>query len=165
MKPRSQLALLVLGLGIGTFTQATGFDVAAYRRATIPQILEKHKTAECRRTKPRESIYSIYGHKYRIVTHFSRELRPLGAETREFLAHYGKSVRWNSDVVEMYQNEFLVQEQGKDYWVPVQEHLIPAMGKELKQGQRFELYLVLVGSIDNRCLFIATEFDPNPKNP
>jgi hypothetical protein len=165
MPPRSRFALLVLGIGIGTFTQATNFDAAAYQRATIPQILEKHKSAECRRTQPGESIYSMYGHKYRIVANFSRELRPLSRETREFLAHYGRSVRWSKEVVEMYKNEFLVQEQGRDYWIPLQQQLVPEMGQELKKGQRFELYLVVIGSTGNRCMFIATEFDPMPKNP
>jgi len=164
MKSPYRLLTLALGFGVSTFVAAAGFDFAAYQRATIPQILEKHKTEECRKTKPGESIYSAYGYKYRIVTTFSRELRPLSPDMKVFLAEYGKSMPWSKDVVKAYKNEFLVQESGNDYWVPMQEQLIPAMEKELKKGQRFELYLVVIGATNSRCVFIGTEFNANPKD-
>jgi len=142
---------------------AADFDYASYKRSTIPEILETHKATECRPTAPRESVYSAYAYKYRIITTFLRELRPIGEDTREFLRRYGKAFRWNQNVVDAYKQEFLVKITGKDYWVPVQDAILPAMGQELKKGQRFELYIAVLGATNNRCLFVATEFDASPE--
>jgi hypothetical protein len=160
LNPLSFLAVCVCSPLIAV---AADFDYAAYKRATIPEILERHEATECRPTAPRESVYSAYAYKYRFITVFSRELRPISEETKEFLRRYGKAFRWNQDVVESYKHEFLVRDGGKDYWVPVQDPLLPAMGQELKKGQRFELYIAVLGATHNRCLFVATEFDATPK--
>ena len=154
----------MLSLGVTLTANAADFDFSAYKRTTIAGFLEKHKTTECRKLSEPTTVISAVPHKYSIVTNFSRDLRPLTQENKEFLKKYGKAIRSNQQIVEMYKNEVLVQENGVDYWVPVQEQLIPALGEELKQGQRFVLYVVLIGAVNNRCVFIATEFNASPKD-
>jgi hypothetical protein len=160
----SRLTVLVVTLVVVASSGAAEFDPTAYNRSTISGILEKHKATECRKFTEPTTVISGATYKYRIITNFSRDLRPLSKDAKELIKRFGKSVPSNQRIVEMYQNELLVQENGADYWVPVQEQLIPAMGDELKQGQRFELYVALIGAINNRCVFIATEFNANPKD-
>ena len=161
----NRLILLAVVFVLLPFAAAAEFDYSAYKRSTISGILENHKSTDCRKQAEPNTIISAIAHKYRIVTKFSRDLRALSKDGNELLRRYGKQIPSNQHVVEMYRHELLVQENGVDYWVPIQEQLIPAMGDELKQGERFELYVALIGSLNNRCVFIATEFNANPKDP
>lgn len=141
---------------------ASDFDYAAYKQSTIQEIIERHKRAECQSSGPQETTYSAYAYKYKIMTIFSNELRPINESTKKFLENYGKAFQWNRNLIETYKHEILIQDKGKTYWIPVQEQFIPAMRKELKAGQRFELYLAVLGGTNNQCIFVATEFNANP---
>jgi hypothetical protein len=161
--PASRLACLALVVCWPLLAAAANFDYAAYQRSTIPDILARHAATECRPAAPREFVLSAHAYKYRIITTFSRELRPLSEDTKEFLRRYGTSFEWNQAVIQAYRREFLVTDGGREYWVPVQEALLPVMGDELKKGQRFELYVAVLGATHQRCVFVATEFDAAPK--
>jgi hypothetical protein len=141
---------------------AADFDFAAYKSATLDDITTRHINKECKSNELQESTYSAYAFKYKVIATFSRKLRPLSEDTKKFLNNYAKALPSSRNLMETYKNEFLVQDNGKEYWIPVQEPLIPAMGQELKEGQRFELYLAVIGGTSNRCVFIATEFNAKP---
>lgn len=89
--PANRLACLAFVVCLPLVAAAADFDYAAYQRSTIPDILKRHAATECRPLGPREFILSAYAYKYRITTTFSRELRPLSENTKEFLRRYGKS--------------------------------------------------------------------------
>lgn len=57
----------------------------------------------------------------------------------------------------------MVSDGGQHHWVQVQDRLLPAMGEELKKGQRFDLYIAVLGATHNGCVFVATAFDAAPK--
>lgn len=145
-------------------SNVNAFDYAAYKEIALSTMLQERSKDECRETAENEFIYSAYAHKYRFKTKFTRELREIGEDKKLYLERYGKSMRWNQDVVKLYKREFLVIENGKEYWVPVQEQLLPYMGREIEVGKLFELYVAVIGSASNECIFIATEFKSNAGN-
>ena len=56
----------------------------------------------------------------------------------------------------------LVEAEGEQYWMPVQSQLIPDFQNELKSGDKVELYVMAIGSIDHddehEWIFIINEF-------
>jgi hypothetical protein len=54
--------------------------------------------------------------------------------------------------------EILVRAGERDFWVPIQEILVPFLEKEACPGAQLELYLIFIGATDQGLLFIANEF-------
>lgn len=57
----------------------------------------------------------------------------------------------------LLENEYLFQECGKDYWVPVQKPVAAYFSKELKSGDTITLYLMVIGGLK---LSDKEPFDP-----
>jgi hypothetical protein len=51
------------------------------------------------------------------------------------------------EVVELFSKEVLIREGTKEYWLPIQNSLIPIMEEELSAGDEIELLLVWIGAI------------------
>lgn len=57
-----------------------------------------------------------------------------------------------------FRRELKVVEAGIEYWVPVQEVLVPSMKVELGAGQEVELFMIYIGQVAGRHLFLVNEF-------
>ena len=62
-------------------------------------------------------------------------------------------------IADAFKREVKVREGGVDYWLPVQEVLVPAMTSELRQGEEIELFVIYVGQVDGRHLFLVNAFE------
>jgi hypothetical protein len=49
--------------------------------------------------------------------------------------------------VNLYQHEVLFKDGSDEYWIPVQENILPVMGKELVKGDKVSLYIVWFGAV------------------
>jgi hypothetical protein len=62
----------------------------------------------------------------------------------------------------LFERELLVEADGERIWMPVQSPLIPDFQKELERGDRVELFIMAVGTIDNKdrheWVFIINQF-------
>jgi hypothetical protein len=56
-------------------------------------------------------------------------------------------------------------EAGVDYWVPVQEVLVPAMKREFRPGEEIELFTIYIGQVDGRHIFLVNEFGHEASHP
>lgn len=45
-----------------------------------------------------------------------------------------------------------------EYWLPLQEVLVPAMMAELRPREEIELYMIYIGQIDGRHLLLVNAF-------
>lgn len=58
----------------------------------------------------------------------------------------------------LFQRELKVVEQGIEYWMPIQEILVPAMTAELKPEDEIEVFVILIGQVSGRYMFLVNEF-------
>lgn len=138
------------------------FDYNSYKKSTLSGMLNDLADADCRPTKQNESIYSANIHKYRFEIKFTKKLRKINPDVQLYLERYAKAIPSRKDFIDLYKHAFLVKDSNKEYWLLVQEKLLPYMGNELKVGQEFEIYVVVLGSTKNQCVFLATEFQTTP---
>ena len=99
---------------------------------------------------------------YLIQSNYLNLFRPITKEHQELL-HY-----WNTafDVPELFINAFKQEAafeiEGRTYWCPIQESLIPYLKAEASSGSPIRIYTMLIGSTpnDNKHvpLFIINEF-------
>ena len=124
------------------------FDFDAYPASTFAEINARH--ADDLLTGSRNNGYTVSTEtfKYHIPVSFNKAV----------ITAWQTTLRVPDDFVNRYQREFKVVFDKHTYWIPVQEGLLPAMGAELQAGDRFELYIIVIGAIKNRLVFLTTEF-------
>ena len=62
-----------------------------------------------------------------------------------FYRGYQKAHAVENSVADHYRDAYLFQEDGVDYWLPVQDQVAAYFRKELKPGQPVQLYLLVTG--------------------
>jgi hypothetical protein len=92
--------------------------------------------------------------------------RPLSTKKKELLTQWAKSRHPEGPqrIVELFPTEFLFQEGTVEHWVAVQRPLLTSIPKEVKRGQIFNAYVMLIGTIhkvgeQREWLFVMNEFD------
>jgi len=141
-----------------TVSSAQAFDYKAYKPTTINQIIKEHQGTFFQDGEIFDYFISAYTFKYKINVKFTKKLREISPDTKELINRWGKSLKVDSNFIELYKHEFLVQQGDNNYWIPVQEPLLPYMGNEVKVGGEFEIYIFLIGTVKDKWVFLATEF-------
>lgn len=88
---------------------------------------------------------------------YSGEFRNLPADSRRLIADWAETM----DVPgppQAFRRELKIVEAGSEYWVPVQEVLVPSMNSELRPKEEIELFMIYIGQVDGRHIFLVNEF-------
>jgi len=130
--------------------EAFAFDFARYRPTTIRAVI--------RNVAAQPGILVTTDLPIRARVTFAGEFRDLPDDSRRLIAAWAETM--NVPVAPgVFPQELRVSEAGTDYWVPVQEVLGPAMRAELQTGEEIELYMIYIGRVDGRHLFLVNAFD------
>lgn len=81
----------------------------------------------------------------RVQAIYTGQHRPIDAQAIAFYRRYEKAHGVEDSIAEHYREVFLFQENGIDYWLPVQDQVAAYFPKELKPGEPVELYLLVTG--------------------
>jgi hypothetical protein len=57
-----------------------------------------------------------------------------------------------------FRRELKIAEAEREYWVPVQNVLVTSMKTELRPGEEIELFMIYIGQVDGRHIFLVNEF-------
>lgn len=94
---------------------------------------------------------------YRVKARYLGDLRPISPIRRQLI--------WNwspAHFARLFERELLVETEGERIWMPVQSSLIPDLQKELERTDMVELFIMAVGTIDNKdrhdWVFVINEF-------
>lgn len=155
-----KLCIILTALFLSTFIHAD-FDYTTYKKAGFTEIKAEHGKSFFANKDNSHYTISATTFKYRIPVMFSRKIRNITSNNRTVLNEWGTSLRVKKQFLDLYQKEFMVRFNDETYWIPVQEPLVEAMGNELHQDDEFELYVLLIGSIQNNFVFLTTEFKSN----
>ena len=150
--------LMLLGICLVITPVNAEFDYEAYRQSSFSDIKAEHMDDLLKAGQSSQYVVSAATFKYSLPVSFSKELRKLSTGNKTLIAAWQKTLRVPESFVQLYQQEFKVVFGKEIYWIPVQENLLPHMGSELHPGDTFQLYVVVIGAINNKLVFLTTEF-------
>jgi hypothetical protein len=97
-----------------------------------------------------------------VPVEYTSDLRSVASDTRGFLWQYGVSFG-QEESSSHFSQELLVREGDHEFWIPVEESLIPSMTDHLAPGHSVTVYVRLLGSLeteaDCRVIFVITDFE------
>jgi len=97
---------------------------------------------------------------------YKGDSRPVDPVRRRLIADWGLTYRRDSSIVADFNREYLFQEGDKLLWLPVQDRVASFFSKELRPGQRVNLYTMLLGGYYAEgaitWAFIVNEFKAGP---
>ena len=129
---------------------AFGFDVARYRAGQLSDTVRAQPTVAGVTVSPDVPIRA------RVV--YSGEFRSLRDDTRRLIAAWGDSMN-TPGLLEVFLQEARVREGRAEYWIPVQQPLVAQMKEELDPLQEIEVFVIYVGQVDRRHVFLLNAFD------
>jgi hypothetical protein len=144
---------------------AQGIDYSRFQRATLDALganlaagVAKDKS-HVPRVGDRAFDGSLSG--WVVEVAYGGALRPMSAEEVAFVRDGFKSIRQES-LADLYDQSMLFRVDGKDHWLPVPSAVIPYFSKELKVGDKIDLYVLQSGGLLRKdgwdWLFLVMDF-------
>lgn len=153
----TMILMATLVSSVGLQAQEQDFDYDSYQPSSLPNIINDQKDTFFPNDQVVDHTIDANPSKYIINCIFTKDLREINPNKIEFIQIWGKTLG-HPEFANLYKYEFQVRQGGKDYWIPIQDPLLPYMGNELKIGQQFDLYIILAGTVKDEWVFLATEF-------
>jgi len=145
---------LALGVSVSVFTVAPGdvqsFDFSRYRPLAIGELVKNYPGQEGLAIVPDIPIRAK-------VLYFA-EFRDLRDDSRRLIVAWAESMNLPR-VPRAFQREMKISEAGIEYWVPVQEVLVPSLKAELGPGEEIELFMIYIGQVYGRHVLLVNEFE------
>ncbi len=89
---------------------------------------------------------------------FCNEVRPLTKEHRQIVQGWLTSKGAATVYKDLFQKEIRVREDQIDYWLPIQDQLIPYLRKEIQTNEMAEFYITYFGAYNHDHVFVIHEF-------
>ena len=123
---------------------------------------EKKSAADLNNNKI-ANVYSAddFASRVRVIyTGRSREIVPY---KKEFISNWLKSRQEDMKYADLFKKEMLFVEDGIDFWIPVQEQVIPYFEKEIKRKEQIILFTIYLGMTKNEKnfdpIFVVNDFN------
>jgi hypothetical protein len=140
----------VLWISILGVNGAAAFDPSRYRPLLLRDVVRQYPAQRGLSLSPDIPI--------RLSVVYSGEFRDLQEDSRRLIRAWSESMS-AADITDEFKREVKVCEAGVDYWLPVQQILVPIMTRELRPGGEIQLFVIYVGQVDGRHLFLVNAFD------
>lgn len=131
-------------------SELAAFDFSRYQPRMLKELISEYK--------PQPGLIIARDVPIRPQVTYSGEFRDLPEDSRRLIAGWAESFNVE-EVTQVFRWELKVVEAGRDYWVPVQEGLVPAMKRELRPWETITLFVIYIGQVDGRHLFLVNAFD------
>lgn len=129
---------------------ALAFDYSRYRPALLRDVADDvvgHRGLAVFRDVPVRTRASYLG-----------EFRDLPDDSRRLIGAWGEAMGVTG-MLDVFRREAKFRQGGRDYWLPAQEALATAMEAELRAGELVEVFVIYVGRVDGRAIFLVNAFD------
>ena len=151
--------VLSLTLFASDITLSSQVAAEAYAPMQFPEIQIKHR--KCADPKVDLNICADL-HKYQTRVIYKGEIRDL--QKPETILLEGLIKSWGqesplSKVLALYHKDVRVEQDGKPYWLPIQDSLIPGLKASVPPGKEIVVYLVIPGAMKSDLMFLITRFD------
>ena len=151
--------IALAGLSLALCALALAFDAKEFTPATLKNFQRQQSEA----TKGREWIFDAAMPGLAVGLKYTAAARPIQGPRAEHIKMVGQSLN-KQELMALYTREIEVVEQGRTYWLPVQDEVLSHLAKELKPGQEFTAYVRYMGaslSAGGR-LYLLIDYDARP---
>jgi len=131
-----------------------------YDPATLPDITAKHAKYLSNRKVPKGAVaINLYskGDPFRSTVLFLGKVRNIKPDRRSLIEMWGKSSGVDT-AKGNFKKEIQVRENGKTYWLPIQEILVAHLKREVKKNGEVMLFMVYIGTTGKSSVFLVNEF-------
>lgn len=128
---------------------AEAFDPTRYRLSRLQDIAESMPKTD----RPLVSRDVPIRAKVR----YTGQFRALPDDSRRHIAAWAATFEV-PEVPLLFQQEVKILEYDMEYWMPVQEVLVSAMRAELKPEEEIEVFVIHIGQVPGRQMFLVNEF-------
>jgi len=128
---------------------ASGFDFSRYRPRMIKELIADFKA--------RKGLVITRDVPIRSKATYSGEFRDLHVDSSRLIAAWAGSMNVPG-LPQAFRRELKIVEAEREYWVPVQNVLVSSMKTELRPSEEIELFMIYIGQVDGRHIFLVNEF-------
>jgi len=153
---------ILIGLLCTTFSGTAWAGWNDYDPATLSQITAKHAKYLSKRKVPKGAVATNLhskGDPFRSTVLFLGKVRSMKRDRRSFIKMWGKTSKKNTaKLAKTYQKEIQVRENGKTYWIPIQEILVAHLKRDVKKNGEVMLFMDYIGTTGKTPIFLIKEF-------
>lgn len=136
-------AITISGLLAAT-TLAQGFPWEIFKPRTLQEVI----SMTTKHLRPNDSMF-LAGNQLesKVEVLFTGQSRPIIEQRKLFIEVWFGILRADQkDYGELYEREYLYKEGSKEYWLATSKPITKYFDKELKPGDKMELYLISIGA-------------------
>ena len=160
------LSITLLSLVSGS-TLLQGFPWEIFKPRTLKEVISRTTKA----VRPDDSLFLAQDQlESKVEVVFTGESRPL-TDGRKTLIHmwFGMLRGEQKQLATLYEREYLYKEGSEEYWLPTSKPITKYFDKELKPGDKMDLYLISIGAYRSKneidCVLLVEEFQKKTAQP
>ena len=144
---------------LGATALAQGFPWEIFKPRTLKEVI----SITTRAVRPGDSMFLAQDQlESKVEVVFTGKSRPLTKARKTFIGVWFGMLRADQkEHAELYEREYLYQEGADEYWLPTSRPITKYFDKELKPGDKVELYLISTGAYrsegDIDCVLLVEE--------
>lgn len=154
------MRVIAISALLGTTALAQGFPWDLFKPRTLKDVIAITTKA----VRPDDHMFHAQNQlESRVEVAFTGKSRPLSKARKSFIEIWFGMLRTRQKhLAELYDHEYLYTEGETEYWLPTQGPITKYFDKELKRGDKMDLYLISIGAyrtdtgID--CVLLVEEF-------
>jgi len=145
---------------LGSTALAQGFPWEIFKPRTLKEVISITTKA----VRPDDAMFLAQDQlESKVEVVFTGESRPLAKARKTFIETWFGMLRADQKKhAELYEREYLYKEGDVEYWLPTSKPITKYFDKELKPGDRMDLYLISTGAYRSGgeidCVLLVEEF-------
>jgi len=138
------------------------FDYSKYHPSKLTDIAKEHDKSlelDSKNAPPGKAFICIEAapNAIRVKAEFCNEFRTPSEEHMKMVKSWLKALG-HEKYIGLFQHEVKLREDDIEYWLPIQEQLIPFLQREINTGEIAEFYIVYYGAYNFDHVFVINEF-------
>ena len=152
-------AIIVSAL-LGATALAQGFPWDIFKPRTLKEVISITTQA----VRPDDSMFLAQNQlESKVEVVFTGKSRPIPKARQTFIGMWFGMLRSDQkELAELYDREYLYKEGETEYWLPTSRPITKYFDKELKPGDKMDLYLISIGAYRSEgaidCILLVEEF-------
>jgi hypothetical protein len=151
---------ILIGLLCATVTGTAWAGWSDYTPATLSDITAKHAKYLSNRKAPKGTVainLHAGGDPFRSTVLFLGKVRKIRPDRSSMIDMWGKSSGVDT-AAGNFKKEIQVRENGKTYWLPIQEILVSYIKRDVKKNGEVMLFMVYIGTKGKDPVILVNEF-------